>query len=171
MPIKTVDPKTLKKWLKTGEAVLVDVREPDEYKAESIPESFHVPLGKVCVSTLPKTAGKKMVVHCKAGKRGGVACEKLLAENPDLELYNLEGGIDKWAQAGYDVICADKPSSSENQLAELIIGVGVVLGVMLGYMAHPAFFLIALFFGAGLIISGLTGWCGVRLLIEKCPKE
>lgn len=103
MPMKTVDAKTLKQWLDKGEAVLVDVREPEEYASENIPDATLVPLAGVCKSALPAASGKKLVIHCKAGKRGGTACEKLLAEDPNLEVYNLEGGISAWAQAGLPV--------------------------------------------------------------------
>jgi rhodanese-related sulfurtransferase len=103
MPIKNIDAKTLKKWLDSGEAVLIDVREQAEYDAESIPGSVLKPLSTISISNLPEAKGKKIVLHCKAGKRGGSACEKLLAEDPGLELYNLEGGITSWREEGNPV--------------------------------------------------------------------
>ncbi|MDE3016187.1 MAG: rhodanese-like domain-containing protein [Pseudomonadota bacterium] len=103
MPIKTIDAKTLRHWLDKGEAVLVDVREPAEYAQEHIPGATLVPLAGVCMRTLPGSAGKKLVIHCKAGMRGRTACERLLTESPGLEVYNLEGGISVWVQAGYAV--------------------------------------------------------------------
>ena len=103
MPMKTVDAATLKKWLDNKEAVIVDVREPDEYKAECIGEACLVPLATVAKCNLPECKGKKLVLHCRLGKRGTAACEKLLAEDPTLEVYNLEGGIVAWEQAGMPV--------------------------------------------------------------------
>ena len=39
---------------------------------------------------------KKLVLHCRSGKRSLTAGAKLLEENPNLEIYNLEGGIIAW---------------------------------------------------------------------------
>ena len=103
MPVKTTDAVTLKRWLDNGEAVLVDVREPAEYAAARIAAATPVPLASVCIAALPAAPGKKLVVHCHAGVRSRTACEKLLAEDPNLNVYNLAGGISAWAQAGLPV--------------------------------------------------------------------
>ena len=103
MPFKNIDSQMLKKWLDNNEAVLVDVREPSEYSAKNICGSVLIPLGTILLGVLPDFADKKLVIHCHAGKRGGIACEKLLAQDPDLEIYNLEGGLLAWEQAGFGV--------------------------------------------------------------------
>ena len=86
MPITLVNSQTLNRWLDSGEACLIDVREPAEHAAERIAAAALVPLSVVCAERLPKSAGKKLVVHCLKGGRGATACEKLLAENPELEI-------------------------------------------------------------------------------------
>lgn len=103
MAIKSVDPYTLKGWLDSNEAVLVDVREPDEYQAGNIAGATLVPLAAVSRQALPVASGKKLVIHCKGGVRSRSACEVLLAGDPNLEIYNLEGGIAAWAMAGLPV--------------------------------------------------------------------
>lgn len=103
MSIKTIDALTLKKLLDDGQAVLVDVREPDEFNAASIADAKLIPLATVAKCKLPDCQDKKLVLHCKLGKRGTVACEKLLIEDPELEVYNLEGGIVAWIEAGLPV--------------------------------------------------------------------
>lgn len=169
MPLKTIDAATLKTWLDAGEAVLVDVREPGEHGAAHIPAAFHLPLAEVSASALPDASRKKLVIHCKAGKRGNIACEKLLAEDPNLELYNLEGGLDAWTQAGYRVRTSGEFFLPLDRQVQLAIGIGVLLGVSLGYFVHPAFLLLSALFGTGLINAGLTGRCGLALLIAKIP--
>ena len=64
MPIQTVDAPTLKNWLDKGEALLVDVREPAEHAAESIPGATLLSLGNISKAALPETSGKKLVLHC-----------------------------------------------------------------------------------------------------------
>ena len=57
--MKTVDCKTLKKWLENGEAVLVDVREPEEYAATKIEGATLIPLATICKKLLPNYQNKK----------------------------------------------------------------------------------------------------------------
>lgn len=109
MFFKNVDPHTLKEWLDADEAVLIDVREKGEYDLERIPNSHLIPLGVICGNNLPQNEitinnKKKIVVHCRMGKRGAQACEILLQENPQLEIYNLEGGISAWVNASLPVV-------------------------------------------------------------------
>ncbi len=169
MPVKTIDPETLKIWLDKGEAVLVDVREPAEYKAQNIPGSRLLPLGGVAKTTLPQTSGKRLVFHCKAGKRGASACQKLLEEIPNTEVYNLEGGIDAWTQAGYAVETSGRFFLPLDRQVQLTIGLLVFTGSLLSYFISPGFLLVTGLAGLGLINAGLTGWCGLAKLMAKMP--
>jgi rhodanese-related sulfurtransferase len=101
--IHTVTAQELHQWLANDEAVLVDVREPAEYQAGHIAGSTLIPLGTVNVAKLPELNGRKLVMQCHLGGRSRTACMKLLSENPELEPYNLEGGITAWALAGFEV--------------------------------------------------------------------
>jgi rhodanese-related sulfurtransferase len=102
--IRTVDANELRKWLDNNEAILIDVREPVEYDAEHILEAIHIPLGNVTKQILPSLGSKKLVVHCMLGKRGSVACAKLLNEDPNLEIYNLNNGLSGWKEAGLPIV-------------------------------------------------------------------
>ncbi len=169
MAVQTVDANTLKTWLDKGEAVLVDVREPAEHLAESIPGFTLMPLGGISAQNLPGCVGKRLVLHCKAGKRGGMAGEKLAAERPDLEIYNLEGGITAWAQAGHAIKSSGGFFLPLDRQVQLTIGLGVLLGSLLGYFVSPLFFLLTGFFGLGLTFAGVTGICGLAMLMARMP--
>jgi rhodanese-related sulfurtransferase len=103
MIIKSVNAETLKRWMDNNEAILIDVREPVEHSEEKIMGASLIPLAIVTKTKLPENAGKKIVIHCRSGKRSAMACEKLLIEDAALDLYNLEGGILAWRQAGLPV--------------------------------------------------------------------
>jgi rhodanese-related sulfurtransferase len=169
MPIKTVDATTLKSWIDSGEAVVVDVREPAEHAAENISGATLVPLGSISKSKLPETGGKKLVVHCRSGKRSTSACEKLLAEDPSLEIYNLEGGISAWAGAGHAVKTSGKFFLPLDRQVQLTIGLGVLIGSLLAYFVNPLFTILTGFFGAGLTFAGASGYCGLALVMAKMP--
>ena len=96
MTIKNINSATLKKWIDKDEAIIIDVREPAEYEEKSIENSILIPLKTLEKSLIPAHEGKKIVIHCRSGKRSLFACEKLLDEDENLELYNLEGGILDW---------------------------------------------------------------------------
>lgn len=101
--IKSLDALTANEWLNNNEAILIDVREPKEYKEVHIAGAHLIPIQTLDITKLPQNDHKKIIVHCKLGKRGAMACEKLLADNPNLDIYNLEGGITAWEDAGLKV--------------------------------------------------------------------
>jgi len=101
--IRTADAATVKRWLDSGDAILVDVREPGEHASESIEGAVLVPLASVSARSMPPLSGKKLVIHCQKGGRGEKACAALQEQLPSAEIYNLEGGIESWAQAGLPI--------------------------------------------------------------------
>jgi len=169
MAIKSVDAKTLKDWLKRDEAILIDVREPAEHATNNIPCATLIPLSSFSTDKLPKTHGKKLVIHCHLGMRSMNICERIVAENPDIDVYNLEGGIVAWSKCGEDVEKSGKSCLPLDQQVQLSIGICIFLGSLLGYFVNPLFFLLSGFFGAGLIFAGLTGRCGLAIIIAKMP--
>lgn len=103
MAIEHVNAETLNEWLKNQKAILIDVREPAEHAAANIPGALSLPLNSISKEALPDPGNKKLVFHCKLGKRSLTACEKLAKEDPSLKLYSLDGGISAWEEAGFSV--------------------------------------------------------------------
>jgi rhodanese-related sulfurtransferase len=169
MALKTIDAKTLKTWLDNNEAVLVDVREPAEYAAENITGATLLPLGSVSKSALPPCVDKKLVIHCRKGGRGSSACQKLIAEDPSLDIYNLEGGIEAWNAAGLVVVSYGKAFLPLDRQVQLTIGLLLIAGSLLGTLLSPAWFLLTGLIGFGLTVAGLTGYCGLALVMAKMP--
>ena len=99
MNVKTVDVTTAKQWLDKKQAILIDVREPAEYASQKIVGAALHPVGAISVNSIPQT-DKKILIYCQKGARGSNACQKLMTENEELEVYNIEGGIEAWHQAG-----------------------------------------------------------------------
>lgn len=169
MTMKNIDAATLKRWMDSGEAVVVDVREPAEHAAEKIHGAMLVPLATVTKSSIPSCEGKKLVIHCRSGKRSTSACEKLLAEDPKLEIYNLEGGISAWGAAGHSVAVSGKFFLPLDRQVQLAIGLMLVTGSVLGFLYSPTWFLLTGFIGAGLTFAGITGFCGLAMVMAKMP--
>lgn len=99
--MKIISAAELKQCLDDDSILLIDVREPTEHYAESIDGAHLIPLSDICCEKLPSTS-KTIVLHCRLGKRSLQAGYKLLAENPNLDLSSLEGGIVAWCESGFD---------------------------------------------------------------------
>ncbi|MCI1294357.1 MAG: DUF2892 domain-containing protein, partial [Acetobacter sp.] len=52
---------------------------------------------------------------------------------------------------------------------QLIIGLLVLTGSLLGFFVSPWYFLLTGFFGAGLTVAGLTGFCGLARVVAHAP--
>jgi rhodanese-related sulfurtransferase len=104
----SVTAETVLAWLAADEAVLIDVREPDEYADEYIPGSVLLPLSTLEATALPAVPGKRRILQCLTGKRSAIALARL-AENGIDDLLHLDGGLLAWKIAGGKTIEADEP--------------------------------------------------------------
>jgi len=97
-----VTAQELNAMLRTGAAVVVDVREADEFVAGHIPGAINMPLSRFEPSGLPDTAGKKMVLTCLGGKRSAMALDKCGAAEVAVDTH-LAGGFGAWQSAGMPI--------------------------------------------------------------------
>lgn len=98
-----IDSATLDAWLREGHTALFDVREPDEFAQARIPGSRLVPLSRFDPAAIVAAADDRIVIHCRSGRRCGMAAERLRAGGDRRPLYRLEGGILAWVQSGLPV--------------------------------------------------------------------
>jgi len=89
-------------WLADGEAVLIDVREPQEYEFEHVPGALLHPLSFLDPDVFPPISGPRLVFMCAVGKRSAAAI-KQLQKAGFADLVNMAGGLDAWREAGYDL--------------------------------------------------------------------
>ncbi|MCD0485943.1 rhodanese-like domain-containing protein [Streptacidiphilus sp. ASG 303] len=88
---------------RTGGAVLLDVREADEYAAGHAPGALWQSLAAVAAGApLPDAAeGRTVLAVCRSGNRSRRAAEILAARG--VEALNVTGGMHAWAAAGLPV--------------------------------------------------------------------
>lgn len=86
------------------DALLLDVREDSEYEAGHIPNSKHIPQGRVGerLKELEKYKAKPVVVLCRSGNRSTAACSQLKKQGFN-DVRSLKGGIEAWQQANLPV--------------------------------------------------------------------
>lgn len=73
-------------------AQLIDVREPDEVAAASLPDSVFIPLGDLPERMTELDTGRPVIILCRSGNRSGKAADFLM-ENGFGDVTNLVGGM------------------------------------------------------------------------------
>lgn len=104
-PFTRISVAEAKAKLDNGEAVMVDVREPNEYAEVHASGVRLIPVNTVIgeAKQIRDFAGDKEVLFiCKSGARSALAAEFAVAAGvDDLALFNVEGGTQAWVAAGF----------------------------------------------------------------------
>ncbi|OSI07050.1 Inner membrane protein ygaP [Neisseria animaloris] len=155
----------------TRGALLVDIRQPDEYRREHIEGAVLQPLAQLQMQGLPKAATQAdcVIFHCESGMRTNGAADLLAQTVNGKETYILEKGLDGWKAAGQPTqINTSQPIELMRQV-QIAAGSLVMLGTVLGWLVSPAFYLLCAFVGTGLLAAGITGFCGMARLLAVMP--
>jgi len=166
--LKKIDAKTAHDWMTQSKAVLIDVRESDEYIKEHVPEAHLVPLSGFNPEDFPKEHDKIAIFHCKSGGRTQASASRILGTGFQ-EVYQLEGGIEAWRAQGLPVNENLKAPISIMRQVQITAGSLVVLGALLAVLWNPWFVLLSAIVGAGLVQSGITGNCTLATALSYMP--
>jgi rhodanese-related sulfurtransferase len=166
--LKTISPARAAELVRGG-AVLVDIREADEHARERIPGARHHALSRIDKDTPVRDGDDVVIFHCRSGARTRGNAARLAAAASTCESYMLDGGLEAWKKAGLPV--ALDRSQPIDIVRQVQIGAGslVLLGVILGTLVAPGFYAISAFVGAGLLVAGTTGFCGMARLLAAMP--
>jgi rhodanese-related sulfurtransferase len=174
MTIKNISAVEAKNLVDAGKAIIIDVRELDEYNQERIEGVENFPL-----STLPyeitkiNASSKQIIFQCKGGVRSMKACGIATSVFGDMEFLNLEGGIEAWKNSGLKTINQNNLKKNCNlsifRQVQIIIGGLISLFIVLGLTVSSAFLIISLALSIALTFSGISGWCGLALILQKMP--
>jgi rhodanese-related sulfurtransferase len=164
----TLAPSRVAERLNEGRAVLVDIREPDEFARRHIKGALSRPLSAFEEAHLQIEPRRDVVFTCRSGMRTAANCDRLAAAC-DGDAFVLEGGVDGWAAAGLPVMEDRKAPLELMRQVQIAAGLLVLAGVALGFLVHPSFFGLSAFVGAGLIVAGVTGFCGMARLLALAP--
>ena len=102
--MKNISVSQAKEMLDKNEAILIDVREKEEFDAEHIHKAIFLPLSSFSQHVMNiDNKGKKLIFQCKLGGRSAKACEIYMSVFGDNNIYNLEGGIEAWKNSGLKI--------------------------------------------------------------------
>ena len=156
MALSTITPTVAADLCAKG-ATLIDIRGRDEFARERVGHADNLPLD----SLHRIDTGGPIIFMCKSGMRTSGNAERL-ARSACGEAYILSGGLDGWKGAGMPTV-EDKSGPIEiMRQVQIAAGSLVLIGVSLGWFAHPVWFGLSAFAGA-------TGWCGMAHLLALMP--
>lgn len=152
-------------------AMLIDIRENDEFIREHIQGAICIPLEQLNTHGLPTQTDNCVIFCCKSGGRTQSACNQLakLTQNSDLEIYVLDGGLNSWKAAGLAIEGDEKAPLPMMRQVQIAAGSLILLGMLLGSSISPIFYLLTTFVGVGLVFAGISGFCGMAVLLAKMP--
>lgn len=100
-PIKSMSAREVKTGLELDAICLIDVREPQEFRAASVEGAISMPLSAFDAKSLTSLPARDIVIMCKSGMRSAQAVK--ICQQANIQAANLEGGIMAWHQNGYEM--------------------------------------------------------------------
>jgi len=172
MSTAAIEPLDLAALCKEGKKIdLIDVRTPVEYREVHVDIARNIPLDQLdpaaVMGARNGSANDPLYLICRSGSRGQQACEKF-ANAGFTNAVNIEGGTMACMEAGLPVVRGRKSMSLERQV-RIAAGSLVLTGAVLGWFVHPGFIGLSAFVGGGLVFSGVTGTCGMGMILARMP--
>jgi rhodanese-related sulfurtransferase len=81
-----------------GEAVLLDVREQDEWHAGHAPQALHIPMSELGERFGELPSDRPLLAVCRSGNRSGQVAGAL--RRAGYRVDNVAGGMQAWKDAG-----------------------------------------------------------------------
>ncbi len=157
----------LKERLDRGEPVrLVDVRTQPEFHSERVDleDLDHHPLDSI--ETIDASGGERIYLICQTGHRSALAQQRLRAKGHDA--VSVDGGLNAWKAASLPVTRTTGTFPIMRQV-QIAAGLLILTGTLGSLYIAPGWIWLAVFVGAGLTQAGLTGFCGLALLLGRMP--
>jgi len=101
----SITPAQSTQMINRDDALILDVRENNEYSEGHIINSLHIPLSslKTRMEDLEKHKAKKVIIACRSGHRSSQACANLRKQGFE-QVFNLRGGVMAWESANLPLV-------------------------------------------------------------------
>jgi rhodanese-related sulfurtransferase len=168
---KSISPAVLANHLAESESLeLLDVRTPSEYANAHVPGAKLMPLNELNIQTVlaVHAPGAPLYVLCQGGERAGKAIEMMERAGCE-DCVLVEGGTQAWINAGFPVHRGASKVLPLIRQVQIVVGTIVATGAILTLTVDRWFAVIPLLLGCGLCFAGVTGFCGMALLLARMP--
>lgn len=165
---QTLKPIELRERLARGERLqVIDVRSATEYDEGHLPGAVNMPLEQVEARLDDLHPHDPAILVCQSGKRASMCAELLDRHRSDLAV--LEGGTSAWVAEGLPVVVT--ASRRLPLMRQVQIGAGALafLGSLLALLVDPKWAFLSMFVGGGLLVAGVTGFCGMANVLSMMP--
>jgi rhodanese-related sulfurtransferase len=154
--------------LEAGDITLIDIREADEFAREHIKGAINMPFSDLEAGKLKISSDLDVVFHCRSGMRTQANCQALTrhAGKPASVLGN---GLEAWKRSGLPVSENRSAPLEINRQVQMAAGSLILIGAISAMTIHPAFIWLSAMVGGGLVFAGLSGWCGLAVLMSHAP--
>jgi len=172
----TISASDFKTLLSSGDKVaIIDVRTAAEVDSVSLAGAAHFPLQTLSCAEVKghldaqgHRSEQPVYLLCASGQRAGRAAQQLQNE-VDCPLVIIEGGIGALDNAGASLQKGQGTIMSLERQVRIAAGSLVVIGVALGTLVNPWFYVLLGFVGAGLVFAGVTDTCGMGMMLARMP--
>jgi molybdopterin/thiamine biosynthesis adenylyltransferase/rhodanese-related sulfurtransferase len=102
--IEEVDPSAVREQLSNG-ALVIDVREPEEWSTGHIPGAKHVPKSflESRIEGAASDREQHLILYCQSGNRSAWAARTLIEDLGYENVESMTGGITLWKDRGYEI--------------------------------------------------------------------
>lgn len=103
-PLPSLNAQELSERLKLKDGkrpLVIDVRQPEEYRNGHIAGAKLIPLGELKVRMQELSKSKEMVCICASGSRSSSATKMLI--DAGYNALNMNGGMSNWQRAGLPI--------------------------------------------------------------------
>jgi rhodanese-related sulfurtransferase len=167
-----ISPRELHQLITGGQpAELLDVRSPAEFVAAHVSGARLIPLDELDCAALVKSRGaseKPIYVLCQSGGRARRAIEKFQRAGFD-GCVLVEGGTQAWIDASLPVNRGEGNILPLMRQVQIAVGLISAVGAVLTLLVDSRFAIMPLVIGCGLLFAGITGFCGLAVLLAKMP--
>ena len=149
---------------------LLDVRTPPEYLSAHVPGAKLMPLAELDVDAIlaEHEPGRPIYVLCQAGARAIKAIEQFHHAGCE-DCVLVEGGTQAWMDAGLPVHRSVRSVLPLMRQVQIVVGFFSAAGAILALAVNSWFAIVPLCMGCGLLFAGLSGNCGMAMLLARMP--
>ena len=101
--VQSISPVDASEMFTAKEAVIIDVREQNEWDEKHIPGAIHIPVAQLNsrIAELEQYKDTPVIMQCRSGRRSAKGAVALHGAGFK-QVYNMDGGILAWDKAGLE---------------------------------------------------------------------
>lgn len=145
-----------------GEAVIIDVREPLEFREKHIPGALNLPSTQFILNQFHPFADRKICLICESGKRASKIRNKLESSG-FTNVFILETQMQN-----IQVNDHTKGWTVDRQF-RLVLGLLLLIYLIMYFLGQNGFIVIPIILSTGLTITAIINRCYMRMAIAKLP--